>query len=47
MALPLLVLPSGFCSGGGTESLDIAVTEDGEDESGCWSELCRKRLVRR
>lgn len=37
MALPLLVLSSGFCSGGGTESLDIAVTEDGKGESRRWS----------
>lgn len=42
MALPLLVLPSGFCSGGGTSSLDIAVTEDGEGESRGWSEICRE-----
>lgn len=42
MALPLLVLPSGFGSGGRTESLDIAVIEIGEDESRSWSGVCRK-----
>ncbi len=41
MALPLLVLPSGFGSGAGSDSLDIvySTVEDDYDQSECWREL--------
>ena len=47
MALPLLVLPNGFGSKGGPESLDMGTVEDDEGENRRGLEICIARLLRK
>ena len=47
MALPLLVLPNGFGSKGGIESLDMGTIEDDEGEDRRGLEICMASLLRK
>ena len=47
MALPLLVLPNGFGSKGGIESLDMRTIEDDKGENRRELEICMARLLRK
>ena len=47
MALPLLVLPNGFGSEEGIESLNMGTVEDDEGENLRGLEICMARLLRK
>lgn len=47
MALPLLVLPKGFGSKEGIESLDTGTVEDDEGKNRRALEICVARLLRK
>ena len=47
MALPLLVLPNGFGSKGGGESLNMGTVEDDEGENRRSLEIRMARLLRK